>query len=223
MTDRSMDAKEHPDKKTKPLSYVGCLERASPEEKSASQERNTAQPPPRIWRDWKPIDKFTFVLMVFTGIYACGFIYEMYVTQRAYVVVKATNLTDFEIGKSPKASLIFENEGRTPAYRVREFGTVEIGAYPVSLNTKIKPLPKQVSGELTIFPNAPVGGSATMKGPVSPIRFEQVEHVGNARVAALGTVLYSDYFGLRHYTNFCVLFGAPNWQSEYCPIHNDAN
>jgi hypothetical protein len=218
-----MDTKEHRDKKTKPLSYVGCLERPSSEEKCARQERDTAQPPTRIWRDWKPIDKFTFVLMIFTGIYACGFIYEMYVTQRAYVVVKATNVADFAIGNVPTANLIFENEGRTPAYYVTQYGVVEVGAYPVALNTKFSPLPKQSGSELTIFPNAPVGGTVKAKVSVSPIQFEQVEHIGNARISVWGTVLYSDYFGLCHYTNFCVLFGAPDWQSEYCPVHNDAN
>ena len=223
MTDRSMDTKEHPDKKTKPLSYVGCLEHASPEEKSTSQECGTAQPPSRIWRDWKPIDKFTFVLMIFTGIYACAFIYEMYVTQRAYIVVKATNVADFAVGKVPTANLIFENEGRTPAYYVEQYGIVEVGAYPVSLKTKFSPLPKQSGAELTIFPNAPVGGNVKAKVPVSPVQFEQVEHIGNARTSVWGTVLYSDYFGRRHYTNFCVLFGAADWQNEYCPVHNDAN
>ena len=96
------------------------------------EDKNAKIPQKRFWRDWEPIEKFTFFIAIFTFIYSIVSIFlycvsreNMIVSQRAYISSGNTTIASAlgrKLGQVPESDITidtpFTNIGATPARRV---------------------------------------------------------------------------------------------------------
>jgi hypothetical protein len=218
----AVNAQERRDKISEAPSDISPIKSERCEEKCPCQKQQGSKPSNRIWRDWTNIEKFTSMLVVFTGIYAVGFIYEMYVTQRAYVVAKSAddNVRDLQVGKIPWVQMTMDNDRHTPTYHVKGTQVLEIVTEPLPAQATFKQGPIG-ENEVTIFPNAPLGMPTTEAHPLTDTELNGIKS-GIYRACAWGDMQYHDAFGMSHYTNFCLCYSSTP-PAAYCPYHNDAD
>jgi len=188
-------------------------------------EKVTHEQKKRFWVGWQPIEKLTLILAIFTAVYAVSFLYEIYLSNRAYVYVTAISHKGIEDGKRAIIRLSINNAGHTPAHSARYYGSVEFVKYPIDINATFTDIPKDLipPPQTTVFPSAPIGMSLVAPEPFANGATKFISPDNVARLAAWGTVVYWDVFGFKHHTNFCFLFSGSEVEAEYCPVHNDAS
>jgi hypothetical protein len=145
---------------------------------------------------------------------------------RAYATA---NGGEFEV-KDGKfhSSVIIENVGQTPAYKLRVASLSNIIEHPVPKTFDFTvPVGKNPS-TVTLGPRAPIRHPSAIDKVLTQEEFDRAtKAAAGFRVYTYGTVIYEDIFGKRQHTNFCfyvewnesetVAFGI---QGDH---HNDAS
>lgn len=179
----------------------------------------------RFWLNYEPIEKFTLFLVCFTAIYSIGFLYELYLSNRAYVYVSPFYVEGIEANSKPKIKLSINNAGRTPAHSARIYTSIEFVKYPIDKNATFASIPKDMAAppQTTIFPSTPVGAPVIAPKALLDSSIKLIKQDNVARIAVWGTIIYWDVFHFQHHTNFCFLYSENGGEVEYCPVHNDTS
>ncbi len=195
----------------------------SPESKS--QKQVSLRRCGRFWLDYKPIEKFSLLLFVFTALYAVSYVYEVYLSKRAYVYVTPFDIKGIEPNSKPRIKLFINNAGGAPAHSARIYTSIEFVKYPIDKNAHFASIPKDMVAppQTTIFPSTPVGVPVLAPQPLTEGAMKLIKQDNVARIAVWGTVIYCDIFHISHDTDFCFLFSENGGEAEYCPVHNDAS
>jgi hypothetical protein len=201
----------------------------------------TEKPKKRFWRDWEPMEKFTFVIAVFSVIYSIV-TFGLYtiakntlvVSQRAFIYAKQANVLNSPHVKTSvirppntpiEVDVTFKNSGQTVANKQRasinfllnKEGIPSDFDYPVSSESQPILVPPQT--ETHLFTN------------ISEKDLSDVEK-GKMLLFVYGDVSYEDVFGTRHKTEYCFQYLGYSLQpggelEEYIfyngPTHNCAD
>jgi hypothetical protein len=191
-----------------------------------------------LWRFWiwlqnlfipkNAQEVFNFLLMIVTG---CLLVIT-WESQRAYVILMPSQVTDFVVGKLPAFHVSIKNIGVLPAYHA----SAQIWCVPFKNpdNVSVADLKaaevkmKTTRTEMTVFKEiANLGEDCTFSPPVLNQATVDAFHGGEYRMFIWGIVNYQTLM-LNRYTRFCVEFGGPSSTvipSNFptCPFYNDAN
>lgn len=186
------------------------------------------QPKPRFWSKWIPVEWFTFWLVIFTAIYSCTSIAQLYVTQRAWVsyvgivVNRRSNVTPIPADDISDITVIFENSGNTPARDVDVRVNATLSPQPLPSNFGYQDVPIFTAGSQSIIGPKNRLLSGIISEPTTGLLGAKS---GQAFFYLWGRIGYKDVFYLSHVTEFCVsLRQAPgDFFFDNCPRHNTAN
>jgi len=130
---------------------------------------------------------------------------------RAYLVVEADTLEDFEAGRITRGRFNIRNVGQTPAHEVIMATAVEL-----ALRGQIPNFPAPLSAVLRAEPNARSAyfGDQNLHVEKDALRpFNQVEIdavlADQSRVCVGGRVYYKDVFGDEWHTDFLYVYSGP--------------
>jgi hypothetical protein len=149
-------------------------------------------------------------------------------TLRAYVIVpsgsdaKGNNtirIENAQPGQPIIAWVTMQNQGQTPAYKLRQGIVVKVLPFP---------LPNGFSYPIdTMYNLSLIGIHDQVFGSKHVAVFSEYEKLSLAtQVSAIyiyGTINYVDIFGDTHFTNYCVFFKVASPVSNYYDHHNDAD
>jgi hypothetical protein len=197
----------------------------------------------RFWIDWEPIEKYTWVIAIFTVIYSAvtaGLYFTakdtLVVSQRAFVFAKQANVLNSShvqssVVRPPNTPalliVIFRNSGQTVA-------TNSISTMGYLLSSTDTGIPSGFSYPITIK-TQPV-----LVAPQSEMNISEVipasdltdVEAGKKLLFIYGDITYEDVFGMKHTTEFCfqyfgISFKPDGTVEEYIfyngPTHNCAD
>lgn len=206
------------------------------------EDKNAKIPQKRFWRDWEPIEKFTFCIAIFTFIYSMisiGIYFvsrdTMIVSQRAWVVYdKLIGTPSSNINNSGNPGKIIQpswlNAGNTP--------TRNFHIYTAPIVRTEKPIDKNYTFQKVNmgFSPAVLGPKGSISGTPLTVTIDDFEKIKNGTLVLTfwGEVTYNDIFPHTplHITKFCqetigIIANDPKslWnnsvlQFETCTTHN---
>jgi hypothetical protein len=178
------------------------------------EDKDAKIPKKHFWRDWEPIEKFTFFIAIFTFIYSvvsiCAYFISrenMVISQRAVIIsgdITIRGALGYKLGQVPEADIeinaSFMNTGATFARRV-----------DIKMNSCIRTsdLPEEFSFPYSGLPDNQV--SHALIGPKSTAR-THINLSKNDLIAiqreekylfVYGEVTYFDVWGFRHKIQMC--------------------
>ncbi|MGA8763306.1 MAG: hypothetical protein WB562_10620 [Candidatus Sulfotelmatobacter sp.] len=140
------------------------------------------------------------IYVVLTGIS----VETMHVDQRAWISQKESHIVAFAADKPFQLDVVLQNTGKTPALHI-----TEALAYRISDTSMNGPTPDMIS-VLRFGPQGAIGpqGAAIMQiANAAPMRFyEAIEHQRTKYLYFNGEIRYSDIFGNKHTTTFCLVY-----------------
>lgn len=172
-------------------------------------------PKKRFWRDWEPMEKFTFVIAAFTIVYSVltgGLLLvtrnQLVVSQRAFVFASKADIFNSphvktSIVRPPNTPINvivkFKNSGQTVA--IKTSTTIEFLFDKAGIPSGFAfPVPHG-SQPVLVAPQ----GEATVMKTISEQQLSDVE-AGKLAFFVYGDVSYEDVFGAKHKTEYCFQF-----------------
>lgn len=136
---------------------------------------------------------------------------------RAYIVAEIGGVSQFEVGKPVKASLIAKNVGQTPANNVSTAVTVEF----IRLGTtgEVPDWHDVARIHLVIGPTLEKRVSRYADAPLTEEQRDIVK-ARNGLIVVGGTVVYEDIFGKTWWTQFCHTYTGEKLEGTY---HTELN
>jgi len=176
----------------------------------------------RFWENWSNIERFNFLLLLFTATYAATSIFQyrltrqaLHITERAYIQVHGVALEPAVASAGPVTiTILVKNTGRTPAT------ITDMAITPMFVTGPDFDLPKtpsysskgNVIASLGLLPagetNQDTSSAMGLKGErygFSPTQVKEIE-AGKSRFFVYGYVRYQDAFSQNHTTGFCAFY-----------------
>ena len=169
----------------------------------------TKNPKKKFWRDWEPIEKFTFVIAISTVIYTVVsvFLYltaaqTLKVSQRAFVYAEDPVLGGIhkplvETGQPAWFGINILNSGETPARKTRFEANLCAASGTVGPDFNWAPFPSDDTPSL-IAPKR--GNQIGLEMPEPALLSVEA---GKLHLLVYGTITYQDVFKEAHRTDFC--------------------
>jgi len=190
-------------------------------------QADTQQAKKKFWRDYLPIEKMTFVNVIFVAIYSILTLGLCWIASLQYRALKTDERPWVRLFvepvqfSSPSFTLLTHafNSGKTPAKSFNADFFIEVvknGEQPKLDGTgQISSISSGV-----LFPNTPADS------PVS-YTFTQSEFQdfkdGRVFFVLYSKLTYSDFFRVKHWTKHCQFFGGKpgNYSAKKCTDYND--
>lgn len=132
---------------------------------------------------------------------------------RAYVCAKSSKIENFAVGQRPKATIVLENVGQTPAYRYRGQRMIvrEAFPFPHPLPINFEQLPGGAKESDLPARDLGTGGESPLTVELdNELTQPMIDLITEKRAALylIGVAYYDDIFGDPHETHYCLYFGG---------------